>query len=111
MRVIAKEACFVGGSRRRPGQEFDYTGDPKRLSKACVPLGGKTAAPHKEEEKKHDAKVPTKAEIKVQLAQAGVEFDSTLNHAGLMALLEETIKKIAPASSGAPDKSLETHEE
>lgn len=26
MRVIAKEVCFVAGSRRRVGEEFEYTG-------------------------------------------------------------------------------------
>ena len=98
MRVIAKETGFYGGKLRRPMEEFEFTGE--KLGKWMIPVG----EVKKDEAKKDDE--PTRKEIMIQLESAGVEFKPTMNKPELLALLEETLKKLNPAGSGAPDKSL-----
>jgi len=51
MRVRAKEECFIGGARRRVGEEFGIPG--KKCPKCCEPANVKA------EKKEPDKKEPT----------------------------------------------------
>lgn len=109
MRVMAKEMCFIEGARRRPMEEFDYKGNLKRLSKSCVVVGLTANDDQGESVDDDEGDVGLTAnEIRAQLVAAGVQFQARANKAELIALLEETIRVNAPASSGAPDKSLQS---
>lgn len=100
MLVRAKETCFVGGARRRQGQVFEYDG---KVEGPIEPADG-SAPPPQKKAKEEDG--PTRKEIMAQLDAAGVEYGSNDNKASLLALLNDAREKAAPASSGAPDKSL-----
>ena len=101
MKVRALADCFIGGSRRKKGTVFDVaesevTGPIEKLEddKPVQPV------------KTPDDTGPTKNDIIAQLEAAGVKFNVNDNKATLKALLDEAVKVAAPASSGAPDKSL-----
>lgn len=99
MLVRAKEICFIGGARRRKGAVFEFDGTPSGPIEAA---GGK--AVDVPTPKADDG--PTRKELMAQLEAAGVKYGSNDNKDALQALLNEARKEAAPASSGAPDKSL-----
>lgn len=99
MRVIAKESGFYGGKLRKAMEEFEFKGT--KLGKWMAPVGTV------EEKEKSKDEGPTRKEIMTQLEAAGIEFKPTMNKPELLALLEETMKKLNPAGSDAPDKSLQ----
>lgn len=100
MKVIATEAGFYGGQLRQPMEEFEFKG--KKPGKWMAEVGKEDPKP---EDDKEEDKGPTRKEIMTQLAAAGVQFKETMNKADLLVLLEETVKRLNPAGSGAPDKS------
>lgn len=103
MKVIATENGFYKGRLVKAMEEFEFTG--KKLGKWMAPAGSVEEKGKAEEKGKDEG--PTRKEIMTQLEAAGVEFKPSMNKPELMALLEETLKKLNPAGSDAPDKSLQ----
>lgn len=101
MQVRAKEACFIGGARRRKGEVFEYGGTPSGPIEAA---DGSQPAPKEKEKAKDEG--PTRKEIMAQLEAAGVKYGNNDNKDALLALLNAARKEAAPASSDAPDKSV-----
>ena len=100
MKVIATESGFYGGALRKPMEEFEFRG--KKPGKWMVPVGERQVEEIKEEEKGM-----TRKEIMAQLSAAGVKFETDSNKATLQDLFDKTMKKLNPAGSDAPDKSLQ----
>jgi hypothetical protein len=103
MKVRAKETGFYKGHRQREGSVFEFTGE--KLGKWMVPLDNADVTDTKDETGK-DATGPTTKEIKVLLEKAGISYNARASKSELQELLADVTKQSAPASSGAPDKSL-----
>jgi hypothetical protein len=97
---MAIEKCFIQAGYREKGEVFEFTGTPEALADSrCLVKVGKAPKESGAPDAPTEDKGPTKAEIMVQLTAAGVTFDNKANKPELLALLKETIEKIAPGAS------------
>lgn len=103
MKVIITKECFLGGAIRKVGSPYVLPEGMKFNPKIMKEFGAEEESPETEEE---SPETVTKKEIMAQLDIAGIEYKTTQNKTELQALLDETKRQVAPASSGAPDKSL-----
>jgi hypothetical protein len=100
MLVKAKETVFVGGSRRKAGAIFEYSGEitPQlELVKADAPIEVKAATETPE---------LTRNEIKLQLDQAGIKYATNDTKDTLLSLLNGAKSEVAPAATSAPSKEF-----
>lgn len=100
MLVRAKKACFVGGSRRKEGEEFDYTG-PK--SPDLVPVKSAEKAKAKPEAPV-DGNPMTDDQLVVRLAEYGVKATVAMGREELLSLLAKAEGKPEPGKGDSNDK-------
>jgi hypothetical protein len=102
MLVEAKDMCFIGGHRRRPGTRFELAlPEGEDLPKCLFIVGGDK----REDRQTKREEGPTRKELMLQLEAAGVKYGTNDNKDALQALLNEATKAAAPGASGASDKS------
>lgn len=89
MRVRAEQACFIGGSRRKAGAEFEYNGKPASF---LTPLKDP-----KEAEPEEGAKTIPDDELRVKLAECGVKVKPNATREQMDAMLAEVEGKKVPS--------------
>lgn len=81
MRVRAEQACFIGGSRRKAGAEFEYNGKPASF---LTPLEDPEAV-----EPEEGIKTIPDDELRVKLAEYGVKVKPNATREQMDAMLAE----------------------
>lgn len=92
MRVRAEQACFIGGSRRKAGAEFEYNGKPASF---LIPLEDPKAVENEEGVGPEEGtKTIPDDELRVKLAECGVKVKPNATREQMDAMLAEVEGKV-----------------
>lgn len=86
MLVRAEEVCFIGGSRRRVGDVFEYSGKP---AKFLTVMDAVTEPVSKQDHPEEDDTDLDNAQLRVRLGEYGVKVAPNTSRTKMLIMLAE----------------------